>query len=64
MEYGFHPSRYGRMYCFGRVKKGKCEMKKDYQKPEAELITLVADEAVANDLLDGETGLESNNLFN
>lgn len=39
-------------------------MKKDYQKPEAELITLVADEAVANDLLDGETGLESNNLFN
>ena len=39
-------------------------MKKDYQKPEAELITLTADEAVANDLLDGQPGLGSNTLFN
>ena len=38
-------------------------MKKDYQKPEAELITLVADEAVTSDILDGDPTIESNTLF-
>ena len=34
-------------------------MKKDYQKPEVELISLIAQEAVTDDIIDGEMGLES-----
>ena len=34
-------------------------MKKEYQKPEAELISLVSEEAITDDVVDGEMGLES-----
>ena len=32
---------------------------KDYQKPEFEIITLVAEEKITKDLLDGSTGVET-----
>lgn len=38
-------------------------MKMTYQKPEAEVITLNTKEIIANDILDGDMGVESNNLF-
>ena len=34
-------------------------MKKDYQKPEAELISLVAEEQIASELGEGDQTLES-----
>ena len=35
-------------------------MKKEYQKPEVEFVSLVAQEAITDDwILDGETGVES-----
>jgi len=35
-------------------------MKKEYQKPEVDVVSLVAQEAITDDLiLDGEIGLES-----
>jgi len=37
-------------------------MKKDYQIPEVELISLAATEAVASDLGDGDMDVESNNI--
>ena len=41
-----------------------CYIMKDYQKPEFELINLVAQEKITSaDWGDGEIGLESNNYF-
>jgi len=34
-------------------------MKKIYEKPEVEMISLVTEEKIANDVIDGEMGLES-----
>jgi len=31
---------------------------KEYQKPEVELVSLIADEMIANNIIDGSTGLE------
>lgn len=37
-------------------------MKKEYIKPEVELISLVSVEAITDEIVDGETGTESSEL--
>lgn len=32
---------------------------KDYKKPEAELITLIVEESITDDIVDGDTSVES-----
>lgn len=38
-------------------------MKKNYQEPNVELIRLVPQDAITNDYVEGEMGVESNTLF-
>ena len=41
------------------LRKEIIQMKKTYEKPEIEMVSLAAQEAVTNDLLEGEMGVES-----
>lgn len=39
-------------------------MRKEYQKPEADFVSLVAEEMIMDTLLDGETSVESSDFNN
>lgn len=38
---------------------GECKMRKEYEKPEVERLSLVTEEKITNDVVDGDLGLES-----
>ena len=38
-------------------------MEKEYQKPEVEVVELVTEEITANDYVNGQIGITSNNYF-